>query len=345
MIELRVLRIFLAVAESRSFTLAAKHLEKTQSAVSQAVRQLEEELGVVLIDRDSRPMALTASGLTLRDRAYQLLEDADALVGAIREQGNNKIQEIRVGVVDSFAAAASVELIEFLLGYATNLSVWTGMTARLGDALMQHKVDMIITNDSLDDVEGLDRFELLREPFVMLAPKKIASAGGALSLPELARNYPMIRYNPHSILGMQIERLLRSQNVHATRQLSVDQTDTLVAMVAGGIGWSITTPLCLLQARTHLANVDILPLGEPLFFRRLVLASRSGEYGDLTERLAALAGTLLATRVFDQMKLLIPWVADKVSIKYAESAPVRDACITRPDSASAATVTAPLERS
>jgi DNA-binding transcriptional LysR family regulator len=323
MIDLRVLKIFLAVTESRSFTLAAKRLDKTQSAVSQAIRQLEEELGVVLIDRESRPMALTTSGMILRDRSYQVIEDTDAMVGAIREHGNNKIQEIRVGLVDSFASAAGVELIEFLLGYTANLSVWSGMTPKLVDALMQRKVDMVISNDALEDVEGLDRFELLREPYVMLVPRRIALDGSPPSLASLARSYPMIRYNPHSILGAQIERLLRSQNIHATRRLSVDHTPSLVAMVAAGIGWAITTPLCLLQARGNLADVEILPLTEPLTFRHLVLASRSGEYGDVTEWLASIASNILATRVLAQMKEMIPWIEDHITIKYsARSGPV-----------------------
>ena len=68
MIDLTALNVFVMGTECGSFTLAAKSMEKTQSAVSQTVRQLEDYLGVVLIDRASRPMTLTPPGSILRER-------------------------------------------------------------------------------------------------------------------------------------------------------------------------------------------------------------------------------------------------------------------------------------
>lgn len=84
MMELEQLRIFLAVAESHSFTAAARRLFVSHSTTSRAVAALEAELGVRLFDRDRRSVALTAAGRVLRQEAEALLRAADEAVAAVR---------------------------------------------------------------------------------------------------------------------------------------------------------------------------------------------------------------------------------------------------------------------
>lgn len=315
MIDLRTLNVFLVVSECRSFTRAAKRLKKTQSAVSQTVRQLEDDLGVVLIDRASRPMALTRPGSILREHGYGLIQDAERLAGKVRGCGDAEVQEIRIGLVDSFAAAVGPALMKILLDHAVNLTVWSGLTSNLADALLQRKLDMIIANDALDDSDGLERQELMSEPYLLLLPASLAVDAKDVKLATLARNYPMICYNPHSFLGAQIARQLRRGNIRATRRVSVDTTDSLVAMVAAGIGWTSTTPLCLLLARSYLQRVTVLPFPGPRFSRRLVLVYRSGEYAALAGRLARIASRILATEVRAELKQLIPWIEDQIIVR------------------------------
>ena len=81
------LRIFLAVAECRSFSQAAKRLYISHSTTSRAVAALEEELGVRLLLRGNRILGLTAAGETLRVEAQRLLEQAELAVRRVREAG------------------------------------------------------------------------------------------------------------------------------------------------------------------------------------------------------------------------------------------------------------------
>jgi DNA-binding transcriptional LysR family regulator len=71
--ELNQLETFLAVAEERSFSRAAVRLHRTQPAVSQVIRKLEESVGETLFDRAARDGSLTAAGVLLRDYALRLL--------------------------------------------------------------------------------------------------------------------------------------------------------------------------------------------------------------------------------------------------------------------------------
>src|SRR5262245_56447204 len=92
--HLQDLTVFATVASERSFSRAAKRLHRTQPAVSQAIRRLEDELGDRLFDRSSRDGTLTEAGRLLQDYASRLLRlSADASV-ALRE-----LQEVRRGRV------------------------------------------------------------------------------------------------------------------------------------------------------------------------------------------------------------------------------------------------------
>jgi DNA-binding transcriptional LysR family regulator len=324
MIDLRTLNVFVAVAECGSFTLAAERLGRTQSAVSQAVRQLEEDLGVVLIDRGPRPMALTPSGAILREHAHRLLQDAESLAATVRDYGGARLQEMRIGLVDSFAAAVGPALMKVLLDHAAGLTVWSGLTANLAGAFLQRKVDMIIANDPLDDVDGLDRHELMAESYLLLAPASIAIEGNDATLAALARNHTMIRYREQSFLAAQIERQLQQRHTHPTRRVSVDTSDSLIAMVAAAIGWTVTTPLCLLQGRSYLDRINVVPFPEPRFFRRLILISRRGEFADLPRRLADIARHILATEVLPELTRIGAWLGDAIAIG-AEDAPLSEA--------------------
>ena len=85
--ELEKLRIFLAVAECRSFSLGAKKLYISHSTTSRAVSSLEEELGVPLLRRDNRVRGLTAAGEVLWEEAKRLLAQADEAAARVRQAG------------------------------------------------------------------------------------------------------------------------------------------------------------------------------------------------------------------------------------------------------------------
>lgn len=93
--ELNQLETFLAVAEERSFSRAAQRLHRTQPAVSQVIRKLEESVGEVLFDRATRDGSLTAAGVLLRDYALRLLalrREAASALGELRSLERGRLQ-------------------------------------------------------------------------------------------------------------------------------------------------------------------------------------------------------------------------------------------------------------
>ena len=86
--ELRHLRYFVAVAEEKSFNKAAVRLYISQPPLSRQIKQLEEEIGVTLIDRENRPLKLTEAGEFFYDHAIQILKKSDDLRAMTIRKGN-----------------------------------------------------------------------------------------------------------------------------------------------------------------------------------------------------------------------------------------------------------------
>jgi len=306
------LRVFAEVAAARSMTLAAAKLGMTQSAVSQAVRKLEANLGVPLLEHGRRPVTLTAAGLLLERRAALLLRDATRLPHALREAGAVPVQEIRLGLVDTFASTAGPGLIRELTASAAHVVIWSGLAPSLGAALVARDVDAIVTSDTLDDMDGLVRLPLWKEPFLLLLPGAMRADAGRLTLDELAADLPLVRYSARSHTGLQIERHLRRVGVAAERRIEVDGSDALVAMVAAGIGWAISTPLCLLQGAAHAARTHAAALPGPGFNRTLSLVCLQDGPAGMAARTAAAAARVLRRDCLPRLRTMLPRLANGI---------------------------------
>ncbi|MFI4988349.1 MAG: LysR family transcriptional regulator [Alphaproteobacteria bacterium] len=311
--DLRSLEIFLAVAEAASFTVAASRLGLTQSAVSQTVIQLESGFDVRLIDRKVKPMALTVSGTVLREHAKALIEEARRVAPAVREAAALKLPIVRVGMIDSlFPLLAPVLGVE-LRAFAEQFSILAGLSDPHREAFLGRSIDIIMTSDAIEDVDRLDRFPLLQEPYILLLP---ASRGGEHNddLGLIARELPFIRYTERSQMGRQIARYLRRLRLEIPHSQAYDSTYGLVAMVAAGLGWAITTPLCMLDAQPSAERTLVAPLPPPGFSRRLTLVARSGELGSLPARIAVIAQHALAERCAPVVARTMPWLGKRFSV-------------------------------
>lgn len=295
-------------------SLAAAKLGMTQSAVSQVVRKLEADLGIALVLRGRRPVTLTAAGLMLERRAEPLLRDAAALRQALRDAGGVPAQQVRLGLVDTFASTAGPGLVRELAASATRVVIWSGLAPSLGAALLSRDVDAIVTSDTLDDVDGLVRFPLWKEPFLLLLPQAWRPDAARLSLDALAAALPMVRYSARSHIGLQIERHLRRVGIAVERRIEVDGSDALVAMVAAGVGWAISTPLCFLQGAGHAAGAHAAALPAPGFNRTLSLVCQQDGPASLTARTAEAASRVLRRACLPRLRTLLPRVAEGIHV-------------------------------
>ncbi|HSP57543.1 MAG TPA: LysR family transcriptional regulator [Halomonas sp.] len=310
--DLRSMEIFVETFEQGSQSAAARRLGLKQSSVSQSLANLEHALGVVLFKRHSRPLELTSAGRLFHDRARKMLEEARATRRELLSGEGGHLHQVRMALVDSLATAVGQPLIEVIRRHTRDYTLTTGLSHMHGHALLTRHVDIIISDDRLENYDGLERHAVLGEPFVLVVPEGFA--GPLDNLRWLARQLDFMRYTPQSLIGQAIERHLRLSRLELPARLHLDNTFALLRLVSAGAGWTITTPLCLYQAGLPGLRVKVAPLPTEPLARRLTLVARRDELGGLPARLAADSRRLLERRFFAEITRELPWLADSLHL-------------------------------
>ena len=158
--DFRSLEMFLAVCETGSMGAAARRLELTQPAVSQAVADIEHRTGVLLFDRTSRPLGLTPAGAMLQQRASALLEEALQIPPLLREMRQTRLPLLRLGLIVSLSRCLLKEISAFLMSRARKISVVSGLALH-ATALLDRRLDVVLSAEDLSDTEGLERWSIL----------------------------------------------------------------------------------------------------------------------------------------------------------------------------------------
>ena len=253
-VDLYQLDVFLTVASMGSMSAAAGALGISQSAVSQTTAQLEQSLGLVLIDRARRPLSLTPAGLYISQNAEPLIALARQMKAQATEVSKNEGSYLRIGMIDSVANTIGPSLIRQLVARTRGLSVQIGMATVQEEALLGRELDLMISTNSFVDHPAFEHQLLYEESFVAIVGRDARHEATPPTLQALAAAVPFIRFSRTSTLGIRIERILRSNGIDAPRKLEVDHADTMTLLVAQGLGWAITTPTCLLQTGTRFVD-------------------------------------------------------------------------------------------
>jgi DNA-binding transcriptional LysR family regulator len=314
--DFRSLEIFLAVCETGAMGAAARLLKLTQPAVSQAVADIEQRTGVMLFDRGARPLGLTPAGAVLQERAAALMDDALQIPPMLREMRHIKLPLVRIGLIDSLSRCLLKELSTFLMTRAGKISVVSGLALHAA-ALINRRLDIVLSADDLSDMDGLERWPILEEPFMILCPRTLANGSAATDLEWLARQAPLLRFPARSKSGAEIDRHLRRLRLESSRVEEFDTPYGLTAAVAAGLGWAITTPLCTMEAELPLDNMEILPLPGPRMHRNITLVAHEIELGTLPRALAHLACDVLREKCRPFIARHCPWVSEQFIIGHS----------------------------
>lgn len=309
--DLHMLEIFATVCKSRSMTLAARQLGLTQPAVSHAISQLEASIGVALIDRSHRPLTPTTGGYWLASVAAQILHDTHQIPAALRHLDKGEAVRLRLGIVDSLAVPFVPLMVKRLKPTIHYLSITSGLARTLWVGLVEHSLDLIITNEPSPGIDGIISHRVLSEPYVLVVPRGIVTVETTRNLAALALDYPLIRWNAQSNIASDIEMQLRRMQINIAHRFEFDQPGTILSMVADGLGWAIMTPLSIFGMNPLLSRVSILPFPGPAFSRRLDLFARRGEVDTLAKRIAELSRGILHERYLPQVRKAVPWLASE----------------------------------
>jgi len=309
-LDLSALQTFVAFCEAGSMTAAAARLGVSQSAVSQLVARLERDMACALLDRDARPAQLTNAGRTLLALAQDLLAHANRVAERVRQGGLTAHPRIRLGCVDSFAATVGPALIRALSTDASELHLGSGLTPDLLDQLLGRQLDLAICTDAASSQPRLVQTPLFAERFVLVLPATFAQAP-VPELVDLSSRLPLIRYSLRSVIGQQVERYLRHVGLQTERRFEFDATDALLSLVAAGLGWAISTPLCLWQSRHLIGQVAVFPLAaSALAQREFFLLEHRGEWQQLSQDMARVTRQVMQQTLVPDIRAALPALGD-----------------------------------
>lgn len=144
--ELRQLKAFVKAAELLNFTEAAKEVCVTQSSFSQAIKQLEDELDVILFYRNSHEVSLTQAGMELLPFARQTIQKAEECKNRIDDLKDLRVGTLNVGITHSFSMLMVETMINFMKKYpGIKLNVYQKTMEELMEMLAKREVDFVLS--------------------------------------------------------------------------------------------------------------------------------------------------------------------------------------------------------
>jgi DNA-binding transcriptional LysR family regulator len=237
-INFELYKIFYHAAKSESFSAAAEKLFISQSAVSQAVKNLEDKIGNKLFFRKSRKVKLTAEGRLLFrhvEQAYNLIKTGE---NKILEMQNMDLGEISIGVGDTVCKYFLVPFLQkFTLEYPkVKIHVINRTSFQLLDVLKNGLIDFgIVTLPITDKSIQVQRFRTVEDIFTASPAKYGALRNREISLKELA-GFPLLLLQRHSATRRNLDTFLEENGIVITPEIELESIDLLVEFARIGLG-------------------------------------------------------------------------------------------------------------
>ena len=292
--ELRRIQYFVAVAEEAHFGRAAERLRMAQPPLSQQIKALEAEMGVVLFHRTTRKVELTPAGERFLDRARAILADVDDAVTEAGQVAAGMVGRIAIG----FTGSATYDLLPSLVRVlradlpGIELDIHGEMlTPDQVTALTDGTLDLGLLRPPVRNT-ALEVQVLRREPLIAVLPEHHPLAvHDRVRLADL-RDDPFITYPSHNrsvVYEAVIDACQRAGFVPASVN-EVSETSTMVSFVAAGLGVALV-PASVQHLR--ITGATYLPLAGTPQEGELALATRAGETSPHVARVRARAEALI----------------------------------------------------
>ena len=268
--NLRQLNTLVAILQRGSFTAAGEDVSLSHSAVSIQMKQLEDELGVNLFNRATRPPGLTAMGEKLALLSQQVLMGVDNIRDTA--SGQSLVGSISIGIVPTASASLLPLILEGLQAQFPGLqvNVKSDTSAELASLTARQELDFAILTSPLFEAPELSISEIAAEPLYVVGPAGLVNTGNDT---DLLQSRPFIAFSKKTWLGQQISARLQSRGIHVQQIMEIDSLGVIETLVAKGFGISIIP-------QRHLAppipdTMVRVPFCNPIETRMLVMIQPS----------------------------------------------------------------------
>ena len=304
------IEVFVATAEERSISAAARRLGASPSAISQQLTNLETAVGATLLQRNARPVILTPAGELFRRRAQRILNEATLARAELAMADMSALTRFRLGMIEDFEADVTPQLLAQLAGELKGCQflLETGASHYLHDQLDARVLDVIVAAEMGTEADWMEMHPLLNEGFVVAAPKGAVDQRG--NVLQQLKALPLVQYTTRHHMGRMLASHLARQNLTLAHKFEVDSYHAILALVAEGAGWTILTPLALMRARRFADRLDVFELPFKPLSRTITLTARKGVLQDMPRDVAAQLRPLLQDVIIKPVIQQYPFMAD-----------------------------------
>ena len=258
--ELRQLKYFVEVGRLKSYSLASKTLFITQSTISQQIRKLEEELGVELLTRDTRHVALSDYGEQFYPCAVQILEEARAGAERIRDVKALQVGAISIGATYSFGPLLKQTVLDFYKKYPhIRLNLVITSKEDLRQKLLDRELDLALTYKSPLGDDRIESHLLFRSRLCLVGRiGELKGVGKEVSVRDLSR-FPLALPSRGLQARDTLEDVLFAQNVDLDIRLEINSIRSLLDLV----GSSPLVTILSEEAIQQVQGFEAVPIAHP----------------------------------------------------------------------------------
>ncbi len=281
-LDSRQLRAFVILARTSSFTLAAKELFLSQSAVSHAMKALEDDVGCRLLDRVGKKVSLTQAGEQLLHHSEKILAEMQVARTSLEHLGKWGQARLRIGASSTACRYILPPVLrEFKNDYPQcMINIGAGDSADAMESLRNNQIDLAILLMP-KHYEGFDMHPLFEDELsFILAPSHPWAVTG-LSRSDIPKeNY--ILYQKNSYTLRIIEEYFRQEKMVLNTVMELGSMEAIKELVKLGLGVSIIAPW-IAEAELRDKSLVALPLGKRKLRRTWAIASRKGRSLNIAE--------------------------------------------------------------
>ncbi len=269
------LQAFLSIAERGSFSRAAAHLNLSQTALSHRIKKLEEDLGLQLIARTTRQVALTPAGLELLPTARKIIGELSDSIDLLRERGRKQQERISLGCLPTIAAHHLPRVLnDFSALYpGMSIKIYDNSASEIATLVQSGQVDFGITIIAMN-IWDLAVTPLIKEQFVLLCTRNSDFAKRKFVSWSHLQDTPLIRISPQACNRALIDDALGHRRDTLNWRYEVQHLQTAVGMVLEKLGVAVVPNTAVKTQGT--AGLVALPLRNPSISRTLGLVVKRG---------------------------------------------------------------------
>ncbi len=317
-ISLQALEAFERVAQSGSMQIAAGEMDLSISSVSHHIARLEDQLGVILLDRATRPFVLTREGQQTLHHLSKGLFHLRRATSETEISGLLGARSLRIGIVEDFESNVTPELAVVLARQMprAKLSIRNILSHEASALLHKGEIDVAIGSDIEGHMTDIISLPLVRDPYVIALPTGFNA--NIADLFDGRNSLPFLRFNQNHLIGKQIEGHLSRNRISLPDRFSFDSVQSIMAIIANNEGWSVITPLGFMRAQSFSESVQLHPLQIPAFARTITLMSRA-DFDDPTLRaIAGLFRQLVNRGAVKPAHTICPWLSETFTLLPSE---------------------------